>query len=150
MIRSVRAIVWFTARTIAYVLATWAAIFLLDVNLQPPGFTGRGFLALLIPIFGSWRVAKDCKSRIFFFVFGFVAAVPILLLLFSESDYVFSLYDIVTAWRYCVVSILFLTAIGLICVYVAVRRWHKDREARGFDVVLGGRDKPKGESEDFF
>jgi len=136
-------VAWLLARTIGYIFGTWAVMFYLDANLRPPGFTGRSVFALAILPLGSYRLAKDCGSRVFFFFFGFIGAVPVVVFFFGSDFRVLSLSDMETAWRYVAASIAFLAAVGLVCSYSAIKRWEKERYLRGFEVILKEIDESK-------
>src|ERR1022692_4561730 len=64
--RKFRILAWLSIRAIGYLVITWAAIFYLELNLRPPGFTGHSLIALAILPFGSYVLARDCRSRVFF------------------------------------------------------------------------------------
>lgn len=57
-----------------YLMATFLALQLLEPGLTPPGFTGRGALAMVLPIFGAFHLATCIRSRIVFFAFGSISA----------------------------------------------------------------------------
>lgn len=132
--RRVSRITWFSARATGYLLAMAALMFYLDASLRPPGFTGHSLLVLVLIPFASYHLANDCNLKVFFFVFGCLAAMPILLIVFTDV-LVFSWSDIGTAWRYIAVSILFLLAMGFVSLFGASRCWKQGSLSSGFEVI---------------
>jgi hypothetical protein len=139
-------ITWFSVRAMVYLLAITALTFYLDASLRPPGFTGHSLVVLILIPFASYRLAKDCNFKAVLFIFGCLAAMPILLMVFSDV-LVFSWSDAGTAWRYIAVSLLFLLAMGFISLFGASRRWKQGRSYSGFEIIANESQADKTRSQ---